>query len=184
MRVGAVVLAAGASIRLGKPKQLLTLGGETLLKRAVQVAREAGCSPVVVVLGASAASIQATCDLSDATIVMNENWAEGMGSSLRVGVRALQDLDACVVTTCDMPAVTATHLRALMVSGKVTASFYGGRRGVPAFFPASDFQSLIELGGDVGAKDLLESARFVELAGGELDIDTVGDLERARKTFG
>jgi CTP:molybdopterin cytidylyltransferase MocA len=184
MRVGSVILAAGASTRLGQPKQLQTLGSETLLERAMRVVREAGCSPVVVVLGASAALIQAACDFGDSVIVMNEDWADGMGSSLRVGVRALQDLDACMVTTCDMPAVTAAHLRSLMVSGEVTASFYAGRRGVPAYFPASCFRSLIELSGDVGAKGLLRSARFVELIDGELDIDTAEDLERARKLFG
>lgn len=184
MRVGAVVLAAGASTRLGEPKQLLMLGGETLLKRAVRVAREAGCSPVVVVLGASAASIQAACDLGDAVIVMNEDWAEGMGSSVRVGVGVFRDLDACVVTTCDMPAVTAAHLQLLMTTGEVTASSYAGRPGVPAYFPVSFFPSLMELRGDAGAKGLLRAARLVELIGGELDIDTVEDLERARKLFG
>jgi CTP:molybdopterin cytidylyltransferase MocA len=184
MRVGAVVLAAGASTRLGDPKQLLTLAGETLLERAVRVAREAGCSPVVVVLGASAASIQAECDLGAAVIVTNEDWAEGMGSSVRVGVTALRDMDACVVMTCDMPAVTAAHLQLLIATGEVTASSYAGRPGVPAYFPVSVFPLLLELRGDAGAKGLLRSARLVELVDGELDIDTVEDLERARKLFG
>jgi molybdenum cofactor cytidylyltransferase len=184
MRVGALVLAAGASTRLGEQKQLLVLGGERLLERAVRVAREAGCSPVVVVLGASAASIQAVCDLGDAVIVVNDGWAEGMGSSVRAGVGALRDLDACVVMTCDMPAVTAAHLRALMASGEVMASSYAGRRGVPAYFPVSAFQSLLKLRGDAGAKDLLRSARFMELVGGELDVDTTIDLARARELFG
>jgi molybdenum cofactor cytidylyltransferase len=89
-----------------------------------------------------------------------------------------------MVTTCDMPAVTAAHLRSLMVSGEVTASLYAGRRGVPAYFPASCFRELMELRGDVGAKGLLSSAPFVELVGGELDIDTAEDLERARQLFG
>jgi CTP:molybdopterin cytidylyltransferase MocA len=184
MRVGAVVLAAGASKRLGEPKQLLVLGDETLLERAVRVAREADCSPVVVVLGPSAESIRAGCDLRDAAIVMNEDWAEGMGSSIGAGVGALRDLDGCVVMTCDMPAVTTAHLRALMASGEVTASSYAGRRGVPAYFPVNVFQSLMELRGDAGAKDLLRSACFVELAGGELDVDTMEDLVRARALFG
>lgn len=183
MRVGAVILAAGASKRLGKPKQLLTLGGETLLERAVRVAHAAGCSPVVVVLGASAEVIRAGCELDDAVVVVNEDWAEGMGSSVRVGVGAVQDLDACVVMTCDMPAVTAGHLWALMSSGEVTASSYSGKRGVPAYFPVAAFQSLMELRGDSGAKDLLRSARSVELVGGELDVDTMEDLTRSRALF-
>ena len=184
MRVGAVILAAGASKRLGEPKQLVMLDGENLLERAVRVAHAADCSPVVVVLGASAELVQAGSVFDDAVVVVNEDWAEGMGSSLRAGVRALRELDACVVMTCDMPAVTAAHLRALMASGAVTASSYAGKKGVPAYFPASAFQSLMALQGDAGAKDLLRSAGFVELIGGELDIDTRTDLELARELFG
>jgi CTP:molybdopterin cytidylyltransferase MocA len=71
-----------------------------------------------------------------------------------------------------------------MTTGEVTASFYAGRPGVPAYFPVSVFPSLMELRGDAGAKGLLRSARLVELVGGELDIDTVEDLERARELFG
>jgi molybdenum cofactor cytidylyltransferase len=184
MRVGAVVLAAGASKRLGEPKQLVRLGTETLLERTVRVASEAGCSPVVVVLGASSTSIQANCDLGGATLVVNEDWVDGMGSSVGVGVRTLRDVEACVVMTCDMPAVTSEHLRSLMDSGAVTASCYAGRRGVPAYFPASIFSSLMELYGDAGARDLLRLAPCVELVGGELDVNTAKDLALVRALFG
>jgi CTP:molybdopterin cytidylyltransferase MocA len=184
VRVAAVVLAAGASSRLGEAKQLVRLGGENLLERAVRVARDAGCSPVVVVLGASATLIRAQSGLDDAVIVVNREWAKGMGSSIPVGVGVLRDVDGCVVMTCDMPAVTAEHLIGLMASGVVTASSYAGRRGVPAYFSVADFPSLMELHGDVGAKDLLRSARCVELSGGELDVDTENDLARARELFG
>ncbi len=184
MSIAAVVLAAGASTRLGEPKQLVRLGGESLLERAVRVAREAGCSPVVVVLGASAGMIRSTCDLGDARVVVNEDWASGMGSSVAVGVSGLQGVDGCVVMTCDMPAVTASHLRSLMAADEVTASAYAGRRGVPAYFPASAFAALRELRGDAGARELLKEARCVELVGGELDVDTVGDLERVRELLG
>lgn len=184
MRVGAVILAAGASKRLGEPKQLLMLGGETLLEHAVRVANAAGCSPVVVVLGAFVEAIQAGCRLDDAIIVVNEDWAEGIGSSVRAGVRALRDLDACVVMTCDMPAVTSEHLRTLMSSGEVTASSYLGKKGVPAYFPVEVFPTLMKLQGDSGAKDLLQSALSVELVGGELDVDTMEDLAGMRTLFG
>jgi molybdenum cofactor cytidylyltransferase len=183
MRAGAVILAAGASRRLGEPKQLVMLGNETLLERAVRIAREAECSPIVVVLGAEAASIQAACDLGSASVMVNESWVEGMGGSIRAGIAALRDVDACVVLTCDMPAVTAAHLSSLMASGEVTASSYAGRRGVPAYFPVSTFPLLMELHGDAGARDLLRSSPCVELIGGELDVDTVEDLERARELF-
>ena len=184
MSVAAVVLAAGASTRLGEAKQLVRFGPENLLERAVRVARDGGCSPLVVVLGASAAEIRAACAFGNAIVVVNERWVEGMGASIRVGVEALQDVDGCVVMTCDMPAVTAAHLRALMDSGEMMASSYAGRRGVPAYFPVAAFPSLMELRGDSGARELLRSALSVELAGGELDIDTVDDIARARALFG
>jgi molybdenum cofactor cytidylyltransferase len=184
VNVAAVVLAAGASTRLGEAKQLVRFGSENLLERALRVARDADCSPVVVVLGASAAEVQARSELGDAVVVVNDNWAEGMGGSIRFGVGFLRDVDGCVVMTCDMPAVTAGHLRSLVDSGGVTASSYAGRRGVPAYFPVSTFASLMHLHGDVGARDLLRSARCVELAGGELDVDTGEDVERARVFLG
>lgn len=180
-RTGAVVLAAGASVRFGSPKQLARLDGETLLERAVRVAREAGCEPVVVVLGASAELIRAQCVLGDAVVVVNEDWTSGMGSSIRCGVAELRDVDGCVLMTCDMPAVTAVHLRALM-TGETTASAYAGRCGVPAYFPAERFAELVKLHGDSGARALLGDARAVELAGGEMDVDTVVDLDRAIHT--
>ena len=186
--VAAVVLAAGASTRLGELKQLACLGKETLLERAVRVAREAGCSPVLVVLGAEHAQVLRNSQLGDAMPVINDEWDEGMASSIRLGVRTLvsvgKDAEGVLLMTCDQPAVTAEHLHALMKRDEVTASLYAGRRGVPAYFPADEFQELTELRGAAGARDLLRSANCEELAGGELDVDTVEDLERARQLFG
>jgi molybdenum cofactor cytidylyltransferase len=182
--VAAIVLAAGASTRLGSPKQLAVLGGETLLERAVQAAAEAGCAPVVVVLGASAAEILAGCSLGEAMVVINADWDEGMAASIGCGVAAVDGwVDGAVVMACDQPAVTAAHLRVLMDGDEVTASAYAGRRGVPAYFPAAVFEDLLELVGDVGARDLLRSARAVELPGGELDVDRVEDLAQVRAAF-
>src|SRR6266567_5730824 len=88
--VAALVMAAGASTRLGSPKQLVMLGSETLLERAVRVAREAGCSPVVVVVGAHHVQVLGSNVLGDAVPVINDEWEEGMASSIRLGVRALE----------------------------------------------------------------------------------------------
>ncbi len=183
MSVAAIVLAAGASTRLGSPKQLATLNGETLLDRTVRVARDAGCSPIVVVLGASAAEIRAATSLGDAIIVDNAQWAAGMGGSIALGARALMGAAACVVLTCDMPAVTSSHLMLLMENEMLTASSYAGRRGVPAYFPAKTTAMLEQLHGDAGARELLKDAATVELTGGELDVDTVEQLEQARRVF-
>ncbi len=181
--VAALVLAGGASSRLGEPKQLVGLGGENLLERAVRVAREAGCSLVVVVLCASAEVIRSQCSLGDAWVLVNEGWAEGMASSIRLGVGALSGIDGCLVLTCDQPAVTAEHL-ARLIGNEVRASRYAGRNGIPAFFPAAVFGDLMELRGDMGARELLAGVGSVELEGGELDVDTLRDLVRARELFG
>lgn len=183
-RIAAVVLAAGASRRLGSPKQLAMLGDETLLERAVRLAREAGCSPVIVVLGADHQEVLAHCRLGDAVPVIHDNWEEGMGSSIRLGVDACASATGVVVMTCDQPAVTVEHLQALMRGPNIKPSSYAGRKGVPAFFPASSFGELRALRGDVGARELLRSAAAVELEGGDLDVDTPEDLERAQSLFG
>lgn len=181
--IAAIVLAAGASTRLGRPKQLVVLGGETLLERAVRTARKAACQPVVVVLGAEADQIRERCNLSGAAVVVNEAPGEGMSSSIRVGVGALPPVDGVVLMTCDQPAVTAEHLRALMAVGDVAASAYAGRCGVPAYFPAKAFAALMELWGDAGARGLLREAATVDLDGGELDVDTAADLDEAKRRF-
>jgi molybdenum cofactor cytidylyltransferase len=176
MTSAALILAAGASTRLGQPKQLLRIDDETLLDRSVRIAREAECSPIVVVLGAFEENIRRDCKLQDAIVITHANWAEGMSSSLARGMESLQDSSGVTIMTCDMLAITAKHLRALRTAGEVTASSYAGRNGVPAYFPQALFPELLKLYGDMGARELLRSAKSVELAGGELDIDTADDL--------
>jgi molybdenum cofactor cytidylyltransferase len=185
--IAAVVLAAGASTRLGEPKQLATLAGETLLERAVRTARDAGCSPIVVVLGAAYVDILAYSKLGDAVPVINDEWREGMASSIRLGVRTLglvaKDAEGVLLMTCDQPAVTAQHLGLVMATQEVKASSYAGRNGVPAYFPKKYFNELTALTGDAGARTLLAQARSVALALGELDVDTPDDLARAHELF-
>jgi len=186
----AIILAAGASTRLGQPKQLAALNGEPLLARAVRIAQQASCSPILVVLGAEADRIRTACCLHNATIVINQEWREGMASSIRAGIDALQNLNpedpptGVLLMTCDQPAVTPTHLCALATTGDLTASAYAGRRGVPAYFPASSFSALKQLTGDSGARELLRNARTSLLPFGELDVDTPEALAEAQKLFG
>lgn len=189
-KVAAIVLAAGASTRLGEPKQLVMLGGERLLERAVRIAKEAGCTPLVVVLGATEELIRNQCPLTHCIVVANSRWNEGMASSLGAGLSVLPtDVEAAVVMTCDQPAVTVAHLRRLIVVGEAhrfgeaVCSTYAGRRGVPVFWPRILFWKLVALSGDEGAKSLLESAETVALTGGELDIDTQEMLRMAVERY-
>lgn len=181
MTCGGLILAAGASTRLGHPKQLVLLNGETLLDRSIRVARQAGCAPIVVVVGAYEDLIRRECQLEDLSVISNPDWAQGMGTSLSRGAQAFDDVAGILVMTCDMPTVSPDHLRALAASGTLTASTYAGRKGVPAYFPRTHFSQLSEIKGDAGARALLQPARAIELADGELDIDTAEDLARAQR---
>jgi CTP:molybdopterin cytidylyltransferase MocA len=191
VKIGAIVLAAGASTRLGEAKQLAMLGGERLLERVLRIANEAGLAPVIVVLGCRAEEIRENCRLGHAEVILNPDWAEGMAASVRAGIDALpEDLNGVVLMTCDQPAVTVDHLGALLKavetnSGlQVVSSRYANRRGVPAFFPAAAWAELRSLRGDQGARGLLGESKSVELDGGELDVDTAESLELARQRYG
>jgi CTP:molybdopterin cytidylyltransferase MocA len=186
-RLGAVVLAAGASTRLGSRKQLLRIGGVTLVRRATLAALSARPARTIVVVGAHADStFQAVADLG-AERLDCKNWADGMGASLRAGARALsEDVDGLLVVLCDQPEVSAEHIRRLVTEWDVApdravASAYAGTVGVPAILPRSWFADLIALAADRGARDLLRrrAGDVTAVAAPELsrDIDEPGDLD-------
>jgi CTP:molybdopterin cytidylyltransferase MocA len=187
--VAALIIAAGSSSRLGQPKQLLLMDGETLLQRAIRIAHQSGASPVLVVLGAHREQIEPRIAGSEARVVVNSRWEEGMASSIRAGIQAFgtdsQDDAGVLLMICDQPAVTAEHLRRMLASfreapASAIASVYAGKRGIPAIFPREAFPSLLALRGDQGARGLLSDRKreVVELPleGGELDIDRPEDI--------
>ncbi|MGD0733976.1 MAG: nucleotidyltransferase family protein [Terracidiphilus sp.] len=187
MPVAAIILAAGASRRLGQPKQLLMHGGETMLGRAIRLAVEAGADPVLVVLGAQAERISASLESNRATVVINDGWEQGIASSIHAGLRALYaTVPGVLIMSCDQPRLTAEHLRALIENfiaqneSAIVASAYAGIHGVPAVFPRSTFPDLFALAGDKGARALLVRPQCLLIAlkfpGGEADIDTPEDL--------
>jgi CTP:molybdopterin cytidylyltransferase MocA len=191
MPVAAIVLAAGASRRLGQPKQLLMYGNETLLDRAIRLAREAGAFPVVVVLGAHIHIIRASISFKNAVSVVNNHWEQGISTSIHEGLRTLDeaapDTTGALLLSCDQPRLTSTHLRALIETftaqgdAAIAASTYAGVLGVPAVFPRAVFPELLALRGDTGARSLFVEPpcplKTVEFAGGEVDIDLPADLE-------
>lgn len=190
--VAAIVLAAGASRRLGQPKQLLVYAEETLLARALRLARESGASPVLAVLGANLEMITASVALNQAIPVVNNNWDQGISTSIHAGLNALAvaapHAAAALILACDQPRLTANHLRALIetlaaqAQPSIVASSYAGVIGIPAVFPRAIFPALLALRGDKGARALLMDPPCPLLAlpfsGGEVDIDEPEDLER------
>lgn len=193
--VGAVVLAAGSSSRMGRPKQLLRFGGETLLRRAALAALEAGCDPVVVVTGAHADQTRGELRGLGVLEVENLRWETGMGSSVRAGVEALlkarAETAAVVLMLCDQPFVDADVVAGLVAAHRetgldVVASQYGGSFGVPALFGRTLFDELARLEGQEGAKQVVKRhasrAYLVPFPGGEIDVDTPDDFSRLLST--
>ena len=188
--VAVVVLAAGASRRLGRPKQLLMVGGQTLLARAVAVAAVAACGPVFVVLGCGAGLLRDELSGSDAWIVDNPDWDTGPGSSIRAGVAAVEasglNASAILFIACDQPLLSPQVLLELVAahrSGhKLAASTYAGSVGIPALFARDFFGELMALPAEAGAKRLLtrHAPRLVSVTfpGGEFDIDVEADAAR------
>ena len=204
VRVVGLVLAAGASSRLGQPKQLLTdTSGIPAVLRVARALRAAGCVDVHVVLGAESARVAAALHDEAVHLVHHDGWQAGMGSSIAAGVRAVRvrsvgadahrdvpRIDGILIAPCDMPTVDVAHLRQLVsvFDGDArVASAYRSETGeevlgIPAVLPPRDFAWLETLDGDRGARPLFREpgTRAVSLRLGAFDLDTPADLERWR----
>jgi len=181
------VLAAGASRRLGTPKQLVPYRCRPLLEAITSVACAAPVVRVAVVLGARAPEIAPCLSSLDVDILINDAWQVGMATSVRCATSwaLAREAVALVLVTGDQPHLDAAHLRALVAvhraSGGPVASFYDGVRGVPALFPRAFFPRLLELRGDKGAATLLrESGAVSEVSWpeGAFDVDEQCDVAR------
>ncbi|MDR7517062.1 MAG: nucleotidyltransferase family protein [Armatimonadota bacterium] len=161
--VAAVVLAAGSSRRMGRPKLLLTYRGRPLLVRVVEAAWEGGCDPVVVVLGADADRYRPVLEGTPAAVVENPDHAEGMSTSIRAGIQALpEDTRAVVILLADQPFIDAGTVRRLRevyqtTQSKIVACRYGDVVGVPVLFDRALFLELLVLDGDQGARQVLRT---------------------------
>ena len=188
-KVGILVLAAGGSTRMGRPKQLLPFHGKSLVRHATETALAVG-GPVVVVVGAEGEKVSAEIRDLQVGIVSNPNWASGMGSSIRAGVHALielePNLDAVMITLCDQPRITASILRELIelhqTTGKpLCAAGFAKTFGPPALLGREFFAELLALPGLHGAKQILmrhsQSLLSVPCPQAADDIDTPMDYE-------
>ncbi len=188
LHLGAIILAAGASNRMGEPKQLLLLDGRPLIVRAAEAALASSAWPVVVVLGAHAEKIRPALARLPVLVVENSAWPEGMASSIRVGIATLQQfsrtLDGALLALCDQPAFSADIIDQLIAAQRTTdrsivAARYAGRNGAPALFLKEHFLALTALTGEQGARELLndlpDRVASVELPALAHDLDTPAD---------
>lgn len=186
--IGIILLAAGASSRLGQPKQLLVLNNITLIRKSAKVAVGTGFAPIAVVLGAHKEKMQAEIKDLPVAVIENDAWQEGMGTSVKAGMQALLSLSpnakAVILLLCDQPFVTTPLLQNLAQeyqnSGKlIIASQYGETLGVPALFDRQFFFQLTALRGDEGARKIIRKHAAVvgsiSFEEGKYDIDTMAD---------
>jgi molybdenum cofactor cytidylyltransferase len=183
--VGLIILAAGASTRMGTPKQLLLFQGRSLLRSMAEAAIVSLCNPIVVVLGSQSDRIKLEMNSLELHSVVNTEWAKGMGTSIAAGMTALtairSDLNAVVIAVSDQPFVDSNLLNRLVESYQATrspivASAYANTLGVPALFDRSFFTALMAIDRDVGARYLIkrhaEKVVQVSFPQGAIDVDT------------
>jgi molybdenum cofactor cytidylyltransferase len=191
MSCGIIILAAGASTRLGRPKQLLKFHGSTLLRRAAETALATRCRPVFVVLGSNAGELRREISSLPVSVLINPDWHNGIGGSIREGIRAISELiprpDAAALLLCDQPLVTASSIDELAArraaTGKlICAAKYSATLGTPAVFAAGLFDELLNLGDAEGGKSVIArhaaETEAMEIAEAAMDVDTEADFKR------
>ena len=176
---------------MGTPKQLLLYQGRSFVRHIAEIAIASVCHPITIVLGAHAQQIKPEVSQLPVQVVENQQWSQGMSSSLRVGIEALnavsQNLDAVIITLCDQPFVSSKILdqivEAYYLTGKpIIASEYAGTLGVPALFSRTLFSELRDLKHTEGAKKIIikhsNEVFSVPFPEGSIDIDTPNDYEQ------
>src|ERR1035437_1691937 len=195
-KIAIMILAAGSSSRYGKPKQLLQLDGKSLLRRSAEIALASGCEPVIAVLGASAAELANEISDIPVAVVINENWQQGMSSSLKLGllqiVRQVPDASAAVIMLCDQVRINTATIQRLINTYKesrkpIVAAYYSDTFGVPALFAAEMFDELMMLEGDAGAKSVItkhlrKSVATIDAPEAAFDLDTIEQYESLGKS--
>ncbi|MFT4668915.1 MAG: molybdenum cofactor cytidylyltransferase [Flavobacteriaceae bacterium] len=190
-----IIPAAGASRRIGSPKQLLKWGDSTLISHAIDTAEELGQKEIVLVLGAYYDKIKAEIDNRSIQTLKNEDWENGLGSSIAAGVeylvKSLDTCDAVLILLPDQPLIVPFYLKTMIDKFKVgenqiIATKYGsGKYGVPALFDKKYFEKLRGLTDDRGAQELIkQSAKFVTTVDINpliSDIDTEEDYKKIYK---
>ncbi|WP_318342912.1 nucleotidyltransferase family protein [Flagellimonas baculiformis] len=192
--IAVVVLAAGGSTRLGRPKQLVEFKGKTLLERTMDNVDNLGFQTKILVLGANLKDIQEKIDGEGYSVVFNEEWEQGMASSIKIGLEAAlsieNELDHVLFLVSDQPFLELENLHKLVhtqLTQKPMATYsqYGNDIGVPAIFGKETFPLLLQLEGDEGAKKLMHLEGFdfctETFKKGVFDVDTEEDVQQLKQ---
>lgn len=184
-QTGIILLAAGASTRMGQAKQLLRIAGQSLIERGVKTALGTTFRPVVVVLGANREQIEPELSGLEVKKVFNPDWPTGMGSSIATGLDLLLQQEPLIqqvlILVGDQPLLQANTLTALVelqsqTQAPLVVSRYTDTLGVPALFTSALFAELTALHGAQGAKALIQKYRnqasIFDFPEGALDLDT------------
>ncbi|WP_445748931.1 nucleotidyltransferase family protein [Polaribacter sp.] len=189
-KIAVLVLAAGKSSRMHTPKQLLKIGNQSLLDIVLAKAIQVVSTPIYCVLGANAATIQQEIATKNVVYIFNENYQEGLSTSIVSGINYLEknhpNLEGVFILLADQPAIEIAYLKNLIElfaenKNKIIASNYQKRNGVPAIFPREFFKELKLLKGDFGARDFLEKNKNATIVSSSdvclIDLDTKSDYE-------
>jgi molybdenum cofactor cytidylyltransferase len=184
-QIDIVVLAAGASTRLGVPKQLLPYNGITLIRRTIETVLLAKAHSVHVVFGYEAEKMKLEIADLQVDIVVNPHWHNGISTSIRSGIQSLEpNIDAAIIVLCDQPNLSMDILNTLIETytstrAPIVTCKYAGTVGVPTLYDRRIFTELLALRGDHGAKSIIERYALkrieIDFSGGEVDIDTIAD---------
>jgi molybdenum cofactor cytidylyltransferase len=187
IKTGVIILAAGSSSRLGQPKQLLEFNGKTLIEIAVEAAQNSFAQSCILVLGANSNLISERVDHSKVDKVINENWENGMASSMQKGLKYLIENsapDQVILMLSDQPFVDSNILNSLIenkinTDSQIIACSYNGTFGVPVLFTKKYFPELLSITGNDGAKKLVmahqNDLNTIDFPKGAIDIDTIED---------
>jgi molybdenum cofactor cytidylyltransferase len=191
--ISVIILAAGSSSRMGQSKQLLLIENEPLLLRSIKATLTSSFENIVVVLGAEEEKHRVVIEHLPVQIIHNQNWANGMGSSLKAGLNHLlklqSDLGAVIIAVCDQPLLSAAHIDKIVetfhqTNKPIVASRYTGVAGVPALFDQSMFSELLDLPDEQGAKKLItkyeSTIETIDFPEGAIDLDTWSEYEDFR----
>lgn len=192
----ALILAAGASSRMGRPKQFLKIDNETLIRKTVNVAISAGAAKTIVVSGLDHELIKKELSVLPTQVIVNLHSEMGMGGSIKCGVdhviKNYSNLDGVVIMVCDQPLLSHTHLSKIISKHQTTqspivASFYSGKNGVPVFFHRSMYENLLTIKDQHGARNVIDQnsalVKSIDFPEGSIDIDTPEDYENFRTGF-